>query len=179
MAEPFVTPIIQYVRKTRSLLDQPGSPTGRLVSIWAKVMVFPQFLLAPLTILFGRWEGPLIFLARFLAMHIVVRLEKKMPFTRALGICHLLTFGPLFIWFTLNFSEIYAGWGIFAPLFAIEYGIIALCLYLDLRDLILHAAGLPWPCYIRDHYRLGRPGVSEITDKRVEQPVTPFSVFFW
>ena len=107
---------------------------------------------------------------------VVCKGELVIPFTRALGICHLLTFGPLFVWFTLNFSEIYAGWGIFAPLFAIEYGIIGLCLYLDLRDLILHLFGRPYPCYIRDYHRLG---INVINDKRVEQPVTPFSIFFW
>jgi len=176
MAKQLVTRIIDYVRRTRQLLDQPGSPTGRLVSIWAKVMVLPQFALAPLTILFGRFEGPLIFLARFVAMHIVYELDRKIPFKRALGLCHLLTFGPLFIWFSLNFQEIYAGWGIFAPLFAIEYGIIGLCLYLDLRDLVLHLFGLPYPCYIRDYHRLG---LNRIDDKRVEQPVTLFSTFFW
>ena len=171
-----VSGITEYIRETRKLLNQPGSPTGRLVSIWAKVMVLPQFALAPLTILFGQWEGPLIFLARFLAMHIVIRLEKKMPFTRALGICHLATFGPLFIWFSLNFREIYEGWGMFGALFAIEYGIIGLCLYLDLRDLILHLFGRPYPCYIRDYHRLG---VIAIYDNRVRQPVTPFSTLFW
>lgn len=139
-------------------------------------MVLPQFMLAPLTILFGRYEGLWIFAARFVAMHIVYELDRKIPFTRALGLCHLLTFGPLFAWFTLNFSEIYNGWGIFGPLFAIEYGIIGLCLYLDLRDLILHLSDRPYPCYIRDYHRLG---VNVITDKRVEQPVTPFSIFFW
>lgn len=176
MVNQLVTRIIHVVKEHRPLLEQPGSPTGRLVSIWAKVMVLPQFILAPLTILFGRYEGPLIFLARFLAMHIVYELDKKIPFTRALGICHLLTFGPLFIWFSVNFQEIYDGWGVFGFLFAIEYGIIGLCLYLDLRDLILHACGLPYPCYVRDYHRLG---VNVIHDKRVEQPVTPFSIFLW
>ena len=139
-------------------------------------MVLPQFMLAPLTILFGRWEGLWIFAARFVAMHIVYELDRKIPFTRALGLCHLLTFGPLFVWFTLNFGEIYNGWGIFAPLFAIEYAIIGLCLNLDLRDLILHLSGRPYPCYIRDYHRLG---INVIDDKRVEQPVTPLSIFFW
>ena len=176
MLSPLFTRIIDVVKDHRALLEQPGSPTGRLVAIWAKVMVLPQFILAPLSLLFGRWEGPMIFLARFLAMHIVYELDKKIPFTRALGICHLVTFGPLFIWFTLNFGEIYAGWGVFGFLFVIEYFIIGVCLYLDSRDLILHLFGLPYPCYVRDYHRLG---VNRINDKRVEQPVTLFSVIFW
>lgn len=173
---PLVSRIIHVVKEHRKLLDQPGSPTGRLVGLWAKVMVLPQFILAPLTLLFGRWEGPLIFLARFLAMHIVYEPVLKIPFTRALGICHLMTFGPLFLWFSYNFAEIYDGWGMFGFLFVIEYFVIGLCLYMDLRDLILHLLGRPFPCYVRDYHRLG---VNVIDDKRVEQPVTPFSIIFW
>ncbi len=109
-------------------------------------------------------------------MHIAYELETRIPWTRAIGICHLLTFGPLFIWFSLEFQEIYSGWGVFGILFALEYGIIGLCLYLDLRDLLLHVSGRPYPCYARDYHRLG---VIRIDDERVEQPVTPFSVFFW
>lgn len=109
-------------------------------------------------------------------MHIVYELELRIPYTRALGICHLITFGPLFIWFTLDFGDIYNGWGAFGFLFVIEYGIIALCLLQDLRDLILHLAGRPYPCYVRDYHRLG---AIEIDDKRVEQPVTRFSTFLW
>lgn len=176
MNDPFFRPIIAYVKHARILMDKPGSPTGTLVSHWAKFMVLPQFLLAPFSLLFGRVEGLLIFLARFLAMHIVLRLEPRIPFTRALGLCHLLTFGPLFVWFTWTFSEIYEGWGVFAPLFAIEYGVIGLCLIQDLRDLLLHSLGRPFPCYIRDHHRLGNV---EVDDVRVEQPVTAFSLFFW
>ena len=171
-----LTRIIHVVKEHRKLLDQPGSPTGRLVAIWAKVMVLPQFILAPFTLLFGRWEGPMIFVARFLAMHIVYYLDIKIPFTRALGICHLLTFGPLFVYFTLNFEAIYQGWGVFQILFVMEYCIIGFCLYLDSRDLILHLIGRPFPCYVRDYHRLG---VNRIDDKRVEQPVTPFAIFFW
>ena len=104
----------------------------------------------------GRIEGPLIFLARFLAMPTVYQLDKKIPNTRALGICHLVTFGPLFIWFTLDFGDIYNGWGIFGFLFVIEYGIIAICSMQDIRDLALHLVGWPYPCYIRDYHRFGR-----------------------
>ena len=176
MISSLFTRIVHVIRETRELLGHPGSPTGKLVSIWAKIMVLPQFVLAPLTILFGRYEGLLIFLARFLAMHIAYEMEERVPFTRAIGICHILTFGPLFIWFSLNFQEIYIGWGAFGFLFVVEYFIIAACLYLDLRDLLLNLSGRPYPCYIRDYHRLG---VISIKDKRVEQPVTPFSIVFW
>jgi hypothetical protein len=75
-----------------------------------------------------------------------------------------------------NFIEIYDGWGMFGFLFVIEYFIIGLCLFMDLRDLILHLLGRPFPCYVRDYHRLE---VNVIDDKRAEQPVTPFSIFFW
>ena len=170
------TRIIHVIRTTRTLLSHPGSPTGRAVSIWAKIMVLPQFLLAPMTVLLGQYEGLLIFVARFAAMHIAYVLEERMPFTRAIGLCHLLTFGPLFMWFTLEFQAIYTAWGIYGILFVVEYAIIGLCLYLDTRDLLLHVCGQPFPCYVRDYHRLG---VIQIDDKRVEKPVTWFSIFFW
>jgi hypothetical protein len=84
---------------------------------------------------------------------IVYELDKKIPDRRALGICHLVTFGPLFVWFSLNFVSIYEGWGTLGLLFVIEYCIIGLCLYLDLRDLVLEMCGLPFPCYVRDYHR--------------------------
>ncbi|QFT56623.1 hypothetical protein FIU95_18910 [Microbulbifer sp. THAF38] len=176
MLSLLVTRVIFVIKEHRRLLEQPGSPTGWLVAQWAKIMVLPQFFLAPFTLLFGRWEGPMIFLARFLAMHVVYYLDRMIPYTRALGICHLVTFGPLFIWFSLNFSEIYQGWGVFGFLFVIEYIIIGLCLYFDLRDLILYLCGRPYPCYVRDY---NRTGYLHIEDKRVEQPVTLLSIFFW
>ena len=171
-----VTRIIHVIRETRQLLSHPGSPTGKMVSIWAKIMVLPQFLLAPLTILFDRYEGLLIFAARFVAMHIAYELGKRIPYTRAIGICHLVTFGPLFVWLSLDLQGIYNGWGVFGPLFVVEYCIIGLCLSMDSRDLLLHWFGRPFPCYVRDYHRLG---VIRIDDERVEQPVTPFSIFFW
>jgi len=176
MQDRLFKPIVTYVKKTRSVLDQPGSLTGRLVSIWAKIMVFPQFLLMPFSILFGAIEGPLIFLARFLAMHVVLRLEPRMPYHRVLGLCHIVTFGPLFLWFSYNFASIYTSWGIFGPVLVIEYAIIALCLTFDTRDLVLELLGRPFPCYIRDFHRLG---VIKVDDKRIEQPVTFFSTLFW
>lgn len=123
----------------------------------------------------------MIFVARFLAMHMVYELDRRIPYTRALGLCHLTTFGPIFVYFTLHWEEIYDGWGLFAPLFAWQYGIIALCLFLDARDLLLHLLlDRPYPCYIRDHYRLKSvDALGEIRHKQIKQPVTNFSTFFW
>jgi len=57
-----VTRIIHLIKETRPLLGHAGSPTGRL-SVWAKVMVLTQFLLAPVTLLIDRYEGLWIFIA--------------------------------------------------------------------------------------------------------------------
>ncbi len=173
---PLISPVIDAIKDHRALLNQPGSPTCWLVGQWAKIMVLPQFFLAPLTILFGAIEGPLIFLTRFLAMHVVYVLDRYMPYTRALDLCHLATFGPLFVYFTMEFEAIRAAWGMFEILFVIEYGIIGLCLFLDARDLILHFAGRPFPCYVRDHQKLGH---LQIEDERANEPVTLFSRLFW
>ena len=80
MISSLFTRIVHVIRETRKLLGHPGSPTGKLVSIWAKIMVLPQFVLAPLTVLFGCYEGLLIFFARFLAMHIAYEMEERVPF---------------------------------------------------------------------------------------------------
>lgn len=176
MISQVFTRVFDVIKEHRRVMELPGSPTGKLVSKWAKIMVIPQFIIMPLTIFFGVYEGLMIFLARFLAMHIVYELDKTIPYRRALGLCHLLTFGPLFIYFTINFQDIYFNWGVIGFLFVLEYLIIGLCLYLDLRDLILHIIGLPFPCYIRDYHRLG---LNVIEDSRADQPVTLFSIFFW
>lgn len=170
------TRIIHLIKERRKLLWQKGSPTGQLVSQWARIMVIPQFVAAPLSLCFGRYEGLMIFGARFVAMHIAYELDKFMPYTRAQGLCHLLTFGPLFIYFTKNYESIKKGWGKFKYFFVAQYAIITLCLYLDLRDLILYLCGFPFPCYVRDYHRLK---LININDKRVEQPVTWFSTIFW
>lgn len=177
MIHPIISRFFDVVSEHRKVLNLRGSPTGSLVSLWAKIMVFSQ-ILAPALIYFGvpALDVLLIFLARFTAMHVVWLLDRYMPLTRALGLCHLVTFGPLFVYFTFQFGDIYASWGDLGWAFLIQYAIIALCLFLDLRDLILHMAGQPYPCYIRDHKRLGN---IEIDDPLADEPVTMFSRIFW
>lgn len=177
MAHPILARFFDVIIEHRKLLALPGSSTGWLVAQWAKIMVFPQ-VLAPILILFGVpvVDVVLIFLARFLAMHVVHMLDWHIPYTRALGLCHLVTFGPLFVYFSLEFGTIYAAWGSLGFLFAIEYFIIGLCLYMDIRDLILHMSGRPFPCYVRDHQKLGN---IKLDDDRANAPVTMFSRIFW
>jgi len=182
LEHPLIARVIHVVRDHRVVLSQPGSPTGTLVSQWAKIMVLPQFVIMPFTVfLVGRWEGVMIFVARFLAMHIVYELDRRIPYTRALGLCHLLTFGPLFYYFTRNWDEICEGWGNDRKVFIGQYAVIAICLFLDARDLILDFVfGRPYPCYIRDHYRLQSvKALTEIKHQQIKQPVTWFSTFFW
>lgn len=177
MAHPIFTRFIDVIVEHRQLLSLPGSPTGWLVAQWAKIMVFPQ-VLAPVLILFGvpALDVILIFVARFTAMHVVYLLDRYMPLTRALGLCHLVTFGPLFVYFSLEFSAIFAAWGALGGVFAFLYLTIGLCLYMDTRDLVLHMAGRPFPCYVRDHQRMGNV---QIDDDRANAPVTLFSRVLW
>ena len=177
MAHPIFQRFLDVIIEHRQLLSLPGSPTGWLVGQWAKIMVFPQ-VLAPILILFGvpALDVILIFLARYMAMHVVYMLDRYMPLTRALGLCHLVTFGPLFVYLSLDFSSIYASWGAFGAIFVFQYFIIAMCLYMDARDLVLQMAGRPFPCYVRDHQRLGNV---QIEDGRADAPVTMFSRVFW
>lgn len=177
MMHPIFSRFSEVVTEHRKILDLPDSPTGRLTAIWAKVMVFPQ-MLAPVLILFGVpvLDATLIFFARFSAMHVVWLLDRYFPLTRALGLCHLVTFGPLFVYFTLQYSEIYNAWGALGFVFIFYFAVIAACLYMDTRDLILHLCNRPYPAYIRDHHRNGHINVD---DPRVEEKVTVLNRIFW
>jgi hypothetical protein len=143
-----------------------GSPTAALVLIWAPIMCFPQWLVAPL---FGwQLETLAIFGARMLAICIVRKLDDIMPLTRALGLCHLLTFGPVFTMLIFSFepngARLLFDWFVWSQL-----GVIGLCLFLDARDFYLYLAGQPYPCYIREGVRGGE---LHIDDPRAHEPVT-------
>ena len=173
---PLLGRFVQVVEEHRAVLELPGSPTGRLTALWAKIMVFPQTL-APLLIAVGAPVGDvlLIFAARFVAMHVVWLLDRYMPCTRALGLCHLVTFGPLFAWFSADLAGVLASWGGLGPVFLFYYAVIGACLFMDARDLVLHMAGQPFPAYVRDHCR---NGLLQIEDARARAPVTA-TIFNW
>lgn len=177
MAHPIISRFFEVITEHRKVLNLPGSLTGRLTSLWAKIMVFPQ-VLAPLLVLFGApfLDVLLIFVARFVAMHVVWLLDRYMPYTRALGLCHLVTFGPLLVYFSVEFNATYVAWGTLGPAFVFYFATIAACLFMDMRDLVLHMAGQPYPAYIRDHHRNGH---LIIDDTRVQEPVTVFKRLFW
>ncbi|MDG1737246.1 MAG: hypothetical protein P8L68_01025 [Paracoccaceae bacterium] len=177
MAHPLISRFFDVITAHRKILNLPGSVTGRLTAQWAKIMVFPQ-VLAPVLIVFGvpAVDVLLIFAARFAAMHIVWLLDHYTPYARALGLCHLVTFGPLFVYFSLEFTAIQANWGSLGSVFVFYYAVIAACLYMDLRDLVLHMVGQPYPAYMRDHHRNGHV---TIDDPRVEEPVTVFNRVLW
>eukprot|EP00797_Seminavis_robusta_P022031 Sro3488_g348531.3 (201) ;mRNA; f:3582-4311 len=112
-----------------------GSFTARLISIWAPLMCFPQWF----AIGMGTAEGYAIFAARYSAMCIVRYLDGKIPCTRALGICHISALGPLLLWLVLGRREDrYEQGDISASFLSMEIKIIALCVFMDIRDFLLH-----------------------------------------
>lgn len=126
---------------------QAGSLTAAAILIWAPIMCFPQWLLAPL---FGFKTATLaIFGARVAAMCIVRRLDGIIPLTRALGLCHLLTFGPVLVLLLMSQHPIgenaFFDWFVWSQIV-----VIGICLLLDARDFLFFLAGYPYPVYIRE-----------------------------
>jgi hypothetical protein len=155
-------------------LAQAGSITAKLVKTWAAIMCVPQWVFGLMFGLLGHHEGALIFGARMASMPIIRKLDEKIPWTRALGVGHLLTFGPVFAWLLLFRSQASSAeegttsW-FFAWFLWIEMRVNALCLFLDARDLLFHLAGYPFPCYIREGVRAG---VIKNNDPRAKREVT-------
>lgn len=142
-----------------------GSPTGLMVLIWAPLMCFPQWVIAPL---FG-WhlETLSIFAARMAAMCIVRKLDDTIPLTRALGICHLITFGPVLT--LLLMSDVSAASDPYFSYFLLsQIYVIGLCLVLDARDFFFYLGGHPFPCYVREG---ARAGSFDIADPRAHEAV--------
>lgn len=129
-----------------------GSPTATMVLIWAPIMCFPQWLIAPL---FGlQLETLAVFGARIIAMCIVRKLDGILPLTRALGLCHLLTFGPVLT--ILLMSNRSHGNNVYFDGFVLsQICVIGACLVQDARDFIFYLAGHPYPCYIREGVQAG------------------------
>ena len=103
-------------------------------------------------------------------MCIVRKLDGIIPFTRALGICHLLTLGPLWWWLYSTRLETAGEIDSFVYL---QLAVCGLCVFLDARDLLLHLMGYPYPCYIRT---AARAEAIVIDDKRALEPVTFLNV---
>jgi hypothetical protein len=143
-----------------------GSLTATAVLVWAPIMCFPQWIIAPL---FGfRLETLAVFAARMAAMCIVRKLDEIMPLTRALGLCHLITFGPvltLLLMSDFSFGQnVYFEWFVWS-----QICVIGLCLFMDARDFFFYLGGYPYPCYIREGVRGGQ---LKIADSRAEKEVT-------
>ncbi len=125
-----------------------GSPTATAVLIWAPIMCFPQWIIAPM---FGfHLETLAIFGARMAAMCIVRKLDGIIPLTRALGLCHLLTFGPVLVLLLMSDNFPYAESTYFDWFIWSQIWVIGLCLFMDARDFIFYLRGYPFPCYIRE-----------------------------
>ncbi|WP_299208028.1 hypothetical protein [uncultured Tateyamaria sp.] len=120
-----------------------GSPTASAILIWAPVICFPQWLIAPM---FGfQLETLAIFGARIGAMCIVRKLDGIIPLTRALGLCHLLTFSPVLVLLLMSGNFPYAestflNWFVWSQIF-----VISACLFMDARDFLFHLGGHPYP----------------------------------
>ena len=148
-----------------------GSVTARLVGIWAPIMCFPQWA----GVLLGTPAGYATFAARCTAMCIVRKLDGVIPCTRALGICHLLTLGPLGVWlYTTTTTTTKLGEKNTNDKFVtFQLAVCGLCVFLDARDLLLYLLGYPYPCYIRT---AARAKAIAIDDKRALEPVSWWNV---
>ena len=150
-----------------------GSVTARLVMIWAPIMCFPQWIGGFIFAVLGCKPAAAIFSARMAAMCVVRKLDEHIPYTRALGLCHLVTFGPVLFWLLTRSPKATDGLDGLAEIFVtFEKYVISLCLFLDARDLILYCLGYPFPCYIRHGVRAG---VIPVKDARAKSPVTLWS----
>ena len=115
---------------------------------------FRQWVIALGFGLLGHNAAWAIFAGRMAAMCIVRKLDEVIPFTRALGLCHLLTFGPVLGYLTLYPPDVSLT-PYFAKFLSFERCVISLCLFMDARDLLLHCLGYPFPCYIRKGVHAG------------------------
>mmetsp|Transcript_28177 Transcript_28177/g.68521 ORF Transcript_28177/g.68521 Transcript_28177/m.68521 type:complete len:107 (-) Transcript_28177:760-1080(-) len=98
-------------------------------------------------------------------MCIVRKLDGVIPLTRALGICHLLTLGPLGVWlYTTQLVE-----NTDDKFVTLQLAVCGICVFLDARDLLLYMLGYPYPCYIRT---AARAKAIPIDDKRALEPVS-------
>ena len=150
-----------------------GSVTARLVMIWAPIMCFPQWIGGFIFALLGCKPAAAIFSARMAAMCVVRKLDEHIPYTRALGLCHLVTFGPVLLWLLTRNPKTTDGLDGHAEKFVtFEKYVISLCLFLDARDFILYCLGYPFPCYIRQGVQAG---VIPVKDPRAKSPVTLWS----
>ena len=160
---------MKVVRDHRTVLGACDNITGNIVAQWAKIMCLPQFAVAPVLGCLGYPLSGLLFVTRITAMLVVGELDKRIEYTRALGLCHLVTFGPLYFYLL---SKDKWGWNpspgappldIFEAGFIwVEMRITNLCLLMDTRDLILHLFGYKYPCYIREAVQVKKLEVKDI-----------------
>ena len=149
---------------------EAGSITGLLVMLWAPIMCFPQWFGGLALGLLGSKPALAVFGARMAAMCIVRKLDEHIPYTRALGLCHLVTFSPVLLWLAYREPRATSSMDAYCEAFlSFQKLVISLCLFLDARDLLLHGLGHPFPCYIREAVQ---GGLIVIKDPRAQRPVT-------
>ena len=168
---------MEVVKDHRQTLAACDNVTGRIVSLWAKVMCLPQFSVALVLGCLGYPASGSFFVARIAAMVVVGEVDKFMPLNRAAGICHLSTFGPLFLGMLWNGQWAWNGAAASssyldlanATFVWIEMRVTALCLFLDSRDLIFQLCGYKYPCYIREAVQAK---ALKVDDAGANHPVT-------
>lgn len=139
-------------------------------------MTLPQCTVAPLLGLAGNDSVlGMIFGARVAATLVAGDLDKRFPYQRALGVSHVVTFGPLLAWMITS-----GYWNTKPDSFKgaflwMQLRVMAICLFLDARDVLFQLAGYPYPCYIREAAINQKLNVK---DPKALKPVTWWSRIF-
>lgn len=186
---PILRKCIFVIKDHRTTWILCNNPTSRATSRWYTFMCFPQYVIAPLIGMIQRdVVSGLFFGARLSSTLLAKEIDKKYPYQRAIGLCHLLTFGPLFAWLltegywsggdkskTRNGDALDTLRGSFLWL---QMRVTAICLFLDARDVFFQLLGYPYPCYIREAAIAGKfkvKGEDGKMDPRALKPVTWWS----
>ena len=194
-------PLLYPWKRCKDIITQEQRPTlakcqdsitGRVVVVWARVMVLPQFFIAPIFAMLGYPWCAAIFFTRTASIIVVGEINKRFPYQRIAGLCHLTTFGPLLTWMILDGNVIpaspTAAWNtmtmsssstssttldtIYNYFVLFEVCVISICLYLDSKDLFFFVGGQPYACYIREATKKKK---LHIDDPRALEPVTWWS----
>ena len=131
-----------------------NNTTSRATARWYWFMSLPQFVLVPLLgVMHQDTIMGMIFGARVTATLVASEIDKTFPYQRAMGFSHVATFGPLLGWLIAR-----GFWSSAKPdrndikgtFLWLQMRLMAICLVMDVRDILFQLAGYPYPCYIRE-----------------------------
>ena len=191
-------PLLYPWKRCKDIITQEQRPTlakcqdsitGRVVVVWARVMVLPQFFITPIFAMLGYPWCAAIFLTRTASINVVGEINKRFPYQRIAGLCHITTFGPLLTWMILDGNVVpnspTVAWNtitnssnstldtIYNIFMLFEVCVISICLYLDIKDFIFFVCcDQPYACYIREATMKKK---LKIDDPRALEPVTWWS----